>query len=719
MLVASALAFGFASVSVAEVRWEAPIGHAHQGLPFADGRQGFLVWGATNELNVTVSRADLWDHRGGYAWTTNECYAHIRDLLYARDVEGLGKLFPKRTKPGEPANPFMLPLGLVRFDLGDWRVAGARLDPFTGLGAVDLVRGAERASVRLALDGHVFALGWPEGLAPKGTAVSSFDLPRVRKPLEKLGFRRAAWFGDSAAGGFEWAIPGDASVSLGFETKDGATFVASARGARPSTAADGGFAAAEARTKAKWTAWWADAAKVSVPDADIQELYDYGMYRFGAMTEPTGVTAPLQGPWYEDCQLPPWSGDYHFNINIEMCYWPAFHGNKLEHLKPMFALVKSWWPILRANAKTFCGIDDGFMLPHSVDDRCTLIGGYWGGTIDHGCTAWIAQLMFRYVQYSGDVAFLKSDAYPFMKGAMNVYRAMMEERDGRLSLAATTSPEWWGDGIPDDGWGRDASFQLAACHRLCRDLLAAAEMLGEKPDPMWLDVERRLPGWSVAFQTSCVKTTDEEIGLFEGKRLPESHRHHSHMAGIVPFDTIDFEADRRTKDLVRETYLTWIQLGPGLWCGWSLPWASMLQTRIGMADMAAYTLKTWKEFFNNPGHGSRGFAYSPGFSLIGRNPFQSPGEGDREIMQMDGAMSAVAAVHEMLCHERKGVVRLFVGAPSKWKRVSFENIRVSGGFLVSATRVNGVATMDVKATRPGVFRWQDPATGRICEREFK
>ena len=187
----------------------------------------------------------------------------------------------------------------------------------------------------------------------------------------------------------------------------------------------------------------------------------------------------------------------------------------------------------------------------------------------------------------------------------------------------------------------------------------------------------------------------------------------------MPFDTIDFEADRRTKDLVRETYLTWIQLGPGLWCGWSMPWASMLQTRIGMADMAAYTLKTWKEFFNNPGHGSRGFAYSPGFSLIGRNPFQSPGDGDREIMQMDGAASAVAAVHEMLCHERKGIVRLFVGAPAKWKRVSFENIRVSGGFLVSATRENGVVTMDVKAPRPGVVRWQDPATGKIREKRFQ
>jgi hypothetical protein len=445
--------------------------------------------------------------------------------------------------------------------------------------------------------------------------------------------------------------------------------------------------------------------------------YNYGRYLLICSTREGSLPPNLQGLWANTYQTP-WNGDYHFNINIQMCYWPAFHGNKLENLKPLFKMMKSWWPILQDNARKFCKIEDGFMLPHSVDDRCTLIGGYWLGTIDHGCTAWMAHLMFRYVQYSGDIEFLKSYAYPFMKGAMNVYRAIMEEYKGRLSIAATNSPEWWGDGPPDDAWGRDASFQLAACHRLCSDLIAAAELLGEKPSPMWLDVKKRLPQYSVAPQTSCVRHTAEEIGLFDGKRLPESHRHHSHMAGIVPFDTIDFECDEKTKNHVKETYTTWIQHGPGLWAGWSMPWASMLQTRIGMSDMAVYTLKTWKKFFNNPGHGSRHNPYYSGFSLIGKHPFDASGEGNGEIMQMDGAAASVAAIQELLCHERGGIVRLFVGAPKEWKSVSFENILVAGGFLVSAKRDNGVVTLDVRSTRAGVFRWQDPLTGEIRQKRF-
>ena len=699
------------------VKWEFPIEYSQAGLPFADAKSGILVWGGSNTLNVTVSRVDLWDHRGGYEWTEEQSYVNIRDFLQSRNEKGLNDLYKKEVAEGEVKNPYMLPLGMIRFDLGPWRLVSARLDPKTGSAVITVENDGRKESAEAAMCADTFVIRWPEGISPKGKAYSSFEFPRVRSKLEKVGFKPAEYYGDEKSGGFEWRIPEDKPVSMSYDTASGASFITSSRTSRAKPSL-GDAEKMISDAKNKWRKWWRSAAKVTLPDSEVQEIYDYGMYRFGAMTDPDGIPAPLQGPWYEECQLPPWNGDYHFNINIQMCYWPAFHGNKLENLKPVFRMMKSWWPILRENARKFCKIEDGFMLPHSVDDRGTLIGGYWLGTIDHGCTAWMAHLMFRYVQYSGDIEFLKSDAYPFMKGAMNVYRAIMEEYKGRLSIAATNSPEWWGDGLPDDAWGRDASFQLAACHRLCSDLIAAAEILVEKPLPMWTDVKNRLPLYSVAPQTSCIRHSEEEIGLFDGKRLPESHRHHSHMAGIVPFDTIDFECDQKTRNHVKETYTTWIQHGPGLWSGWSMPWASMLQTRIGMSDMAVYTLKTWKKFFNNPGHGSRHNPYFPGFSLIGKHPFDPNGEGDREVMQMDGAAASVAAIQELLCHERGGVVRLFVGAPKEWKRVSFENFLVAGGFLLSAKRDNGVVTLTVRSTRPGVLRWQDPATGKIREISF-
>ena len=336
---------------------------------------------------------------------------------------------------------------------------------------------------------------------------------------------------------------------------------------------------------------------------------------------------------------------------------------------PLFRMVLSWRPLLRDNARKFAGIDDGYVLPHSVDDRGVCIGGFWTGTIDHASTAWIASMMMRYVRYSGDVAFLRADAFDFMKGAMNVYRAMMEEKDGRLSIPLAPSPEW-GDSDVRKAVGRDPSFQLAAAHRLAQDLVDAATRLGEAPDPMWGDVRRRLPAYT---------NGPGGFQLFEGQPFVASHRHHSHMAGLYPFDTIDF-SDAAARQAADATYGNWVAKGTGYWSGWCVPWAAILHTCFGNADAAVQTIRNWKTFYNNPGHGSLHDAYRKGFSVMAGRP---------TIMQMDGQCAAVTAVLELMAHETNGKVAFFQGCPDDWKDVSFENLALSDGRRVSGRRVNG------------------------------
>jgi len=397
------------------------------------------------------------------------------------------------------------------------------------------------------------------------------------------------------------------------------------------------------------------------------------------------VPAGLQGQWLEDDKMIPWGGDYHFNVNVQECYSPAFRSGHPENLRPLFRMIRSWWPRLRENARRFCGIDDGFMLPHSVDDRGHCIGGFWSGTIDHASTAWVADMMFRYVKYTRDLAFLKSDAYPFLKGALNVYRAMMEEGpDGKLCFPIGSSPEWGAmDGIEV---GRNPSFQLAAAHRLALDLIEAAKLLGETPDPMWLDVRKRLPPYAVG---------REGMMIFEGVNLKQSHRHHSHMAGLYPFNTLDL-ADAETAKVVQRTYFTWVEMGTGWWSGWCVPWASILHTHIGNPDMAVDMLHAWEKYFTNEGHGSRHDIYRPGFSNMTRTFWDGyfGRIGDKpgaEIMQMDGMCGAVTAILELMVHEVGGTTRYFLGCPAEWKDVSFAGIRHSDGTVLSGRRTDGVA----------------------------
>lgn len=679
-LVGLACAFCVALTSFARaeaagrVFWDFPrLGNCHEGMAFADGVTGVLVWGGGDELRLTVGRADLWDHRGGYPWTPDQSYTNIVALWRAGEKEGLLSLFKKETPKGEPRNPYMLPLGRVVVKLAGGELKRGELDVRTGLGVIELKDG-RKVELAMSKESRTFAVRFPEGLAYSVAAIPSMEQPIARAALDPLGFTAPT----KRADGFDWQLPADPSVSLDFAAVGRELSVATRRGDAPRAKAVA-FEIVKDASCAYWKRFWAEGARVNLPDSDLQRVFDYGMYRFGAMTDSDGVPAGLQGAWLEDDRLVPWNGDYHFNINVQECYAPAFRGGHFKNLKPLFKMILSWRPLLRENARKFCGIADGYVLPHSVDDRGICIGGFWTGTIDHASTAWMASYMFRYVKYTGDVAFLREYAYDFMKGAMNVYLAMMEDKDGHLAIPLGPSPEWMGDDFAR-AVGRNPSFQLAACHRLAQDLLAAARLLGEKPDARWTDVEARLPHFTLAASAGSGKG----IGIFEGVDLSESHRHHSHMAGVYPFDTIP-RSKGENKALLDATYANWVLRGTGLWSGWCVPWASILHTDAGNAVAAVGMLRAWDAFYCDEGHGSHHNAVFDGFTNFRHG---------RDIMQMDGQCAAVAAVLELLVHEVNGEVQFFRGCPESWKEVSFENIALSDGRRVSGRRQNGVVTLE-------------------------
>ena len=684
------------------VTWQFPrTGSCHEGLPFADGRTGVLVWGGGQTINLTVGRSDLWDHRGGYPWTAEQSYTNIVAAVNSGDKDRLYGLFKKDTPEGEPRNPYMLPLGRVVVKLDPkWKLMSGELDTETGLGKLHLLQMESsslknpNATIELAMTGFhngLFAMKFSDGVKFSVELMSCMEFPVAKKELSKVGFKPARYedwktFNIDRGGSFFLPIPGDRPVGLNWWASDGELFVRTARkdsfpgwrGPAPV------FGSVKKHSVDHWKNFWAKGARVKVPDPVLQREFDYGMYRFGAMTDPDGFPAGLQGPWLEDDRLVPWNGDYHFNINVQECYSPAYRGGHFENLMPLFSMVLSWRNRLRDNAKKFAGIDNGYVLPHSVDDRGVCIGGFWTGTIDHASTAWVAAMMMKYVRYSGDVEFLRNSAYDFMKGAMNVYIAMMEEKDGRLSIPLGPSPEWGASDVRK-AVGRDPSFQLAAAHRLCRDLIEAAKLMGEELDPRWLDVEKRLPQFTAG---------EGGIHLFEGQPFVETHRHHSHMAGFYPFDTIDMTKDQRT---IESTYCTWIARGTGMWTGWCVPWASILHTHVGNSYAAVRMLQDWDYYFCNPGHGSHHDGFVHGFTTFGRGGFGPIGNETRQdVMQMDGQCAATTAVMELLVHEVNGKVEFFRGCPPEWKDVSFENIALSDGRRVSGSRIEGVPFITYK-----------------------
>ncbi len=700
--------------------WEFPLPRTHTGMLLGNGTLGVMAWGEGGVLRLTFGRADLWDHRGGMTWTPQQSYANLRACLEKADEPGLRALFAENPRPGEPRRPSIIPIGRLDLDFGpEAKLAGGELDLKSGVATVAVERAGRTATVRLIADPveSVLALEIPETLPVEIARVPAWEY--VGTHLASISFNPPESFGEAELAGWWQMLPADPGVTVAYRKSGSRLGVAVVRGADAAAAraearraldAAGDPAVAEKRAKRWWKEYWRDIPRLELPNPTLSFLYDYGMYKFAILTNPAGVAGTLQGPWIEEYQMPPWSSDYHFNINVQMCYWPAYHGNRLQNLKPLFDLIFSWEAQLRQNAEYFLGgSEGGLMLPHAVDDRCTCMGGFWTGTIDHACTAWVAQMMYLYYRYTLDTDFLRERAWPFMKGAMKVYEGMLEKRGKKYALPVSVSPEYRGAAM--NAWGENASFQLAAVHMLLEMLLETAQTLGEKPDPQWKKIQEGLP------KVCTVKLgSSEVIGLWKDTPLEESHRHHSHLAAIAPFEIVD-PFDPEWRPLIHETLKQWVDRGPGRWTGWCLGWASMLNARAGHAEMAETILELLDRFFTNEGHGTLHDVHRPGLTVMGQG--SCSGTTRAEIMQLDAGMGGAAAIMELMLYHSRGVHYLFGGAPRRWRKVGFAKMRTDGAFLVSAKRENGVVEK-VKLRSPGggVFRLANPWRGAArVERE--
>lgn len=656
-----------------------PHRQCHEGAMLGNGWLGLYVWGEGRALKLTLGCANLWDHRGGLTWSAKQNYTDIRKALEAGDEAAIKAMFytNMETQPGQPARPSIIPLGRVELTLPeDAELVSTIADYSTGLVTATYERtvGSCQVDFRLDMtDKGSFGIRCDEPLPLR--VVSSYELSG--SALSSISFPAPTTLDTDDLQGFMQLMPVDDPYALCVRRAGNIVAGRFRREADPAalrenvkTATMFDWEAVTAANTAWWTSFWSDVPEISLANKDIEALYSEGMARFGMMTAADGVPAGLQGPWIEDHKLPPWSSDFHFNINVQMCYWPAYRGNLCRNLLPLFRLVGSWRPQMRENARLYIGIDNGYMLPHSVDDHCVCMGGFWTGAIDNACGAWMAQMMGDYVDYTDDVEFLRELGYDFMQGVFNVFYAMLEWQNGHLVLPVSVSPEYRGADM--NAWGANASFQLAALHRLTRELKTAARRLNAEADPRWDEVANYLPQ---AALVPCGK--GQEIALWEGLALEESHRHHSHLGGICPFDTIDPE-DSAWRDIVTNSLRRWTRLGMGMWSGWCMPWAAMLYCRMSNGRMAETILEIWRRVFVNPGGGTNHDPDFAGFSNLG---FTS-----REIMQMDASMGSVTAIQDMLLHSRQDTLHVFAGINPYWKEARFAKMPAPGGFIVTAER---------------------------------
>ena len=689
------------SKTITSHKMEFPIPRTHCGVAMGNGNLGALVWGIEN-LNITLNRADFWDHRGGEVIMEGNSYKRVLAAIDPNDGNAVNRAFLRKEFPKDVFKSQRVPFGRFEFaPKKGVKFASAELIYKSGELTVAAESG-EKIKISCGVDKNAMIIDDPDGIIASVITKPSWEFEKAKEWLSTYAFKPPKLLKEKTLCGWAQSCPEDPSLAA-VCVKDGKKYaIALELGADDANALSAARASAEKllpdtksflkKNADWWKDYWRDFTEINMPDEFYNQFFKYAAYKFACAANPNSShPACLQGPWVEEYKRAEWSADYHFNVNIQQIYTLGFGIGRLEFFKPLFDMVESdiFMKNMRHNAKVMFGIDDGLLLTHAVDDRGFQCG--WiscGSVLDHCCGAWLAQLYWFYYKHTLDKDFLRNRAYPFIKGIMRVYEAMLEKKNGKLSIPLAISAEYGCRNPNGAVAGRDPSYQLAGIHMLLSFLFEASEILGVEPKPFWREMKEKVPPYTLYDGHDLYKNPEKRIALWEKQDLEYCHRHHSHLACVYPFDTLGLTDDPEKDNILQNTLDNWVHKGMGEWSEWCLPWAAIIQTRVGFNEAPFILMTMWREIFVNEGMAT---AYLPrfrGLTVHRRSDMVKPKETN-EIMQLDGTMGGATAMMEMLAHTHSGATNVFQGIPSKWRDVSFKNINLPGPFRISASKAKG------------------------------
>ncbi len=727
-----------------ELSFDFPLPRTHYGILMGNGLFGAIVWG-DKRLCITVNRADFWDHRNHLPMTEEMSYANIRKIWEAGDRKVMNTLVRRTdsrdplyepaesgqpaslinlshrdplyrpSKSGQPESASGLPMGRIELDFGtDSRLLNASLNMRDGSLEVYVEIAGVRHSVRILvlIDQPVLLVELDDQSIVRDI-ITQPSWEFLGDYLESISFEPPDMMNEPDLTGWIQMRPADPYMCLACGKTAGGWAVSSVYGETSAAARSNavslineikkkGVTQTYEGSKTWWNKYWDDVPELTIPSAQAEGTYYYGLFKFAALTHPNGMAALSQGPWVEEHMMPECSNDYHFNFNVQMCYWPAYAGNRLEHLKPLFKKLKEWEPVMRHNAKMLVGIDDGLYLTMAVSDIGEYKGGFWPNLIDFSATGWIAHLMWLYYKYSMDKDFLRDTAYPFMKGVTRIFEEVIEEENEKMVIPLSTSAEY--NEFTLKTGGKNPSIQLACVHFLLEALLESSDVLSvdKEKKEQWRRLKENIPPYTtiIGKNYNWWDTPQERIAIWEGQDLEWSHRHHSHLACIHPFDTVD----RNNEDfsqVLGPTMNHWITKGVGEWLVFRFISASIIHSRLGDGEAAHLFFDLWHRLFTDEYRGCSPIAVARGLTT-----WVEDAESEYALRCMDEQMGAVNAIQAMLIHTVRGLLTVFPAVPRAWKKeTSFKNMRTEGAFLVSAAMRKGrIERIEVVSEKGGIIK---------------